>query len=216
MIDLKFREEFLSVALDFEGSALTGFGPGKGSLSARDLKSGNVLITPSGLKISSLAPEDLLVVDIKGQVLEGVKKPSLDLVFHLAVYQAKSDVGGIIHTHSPYATAYACIGKPVLPLIMALVITVGGAVAVAPFAFPGTSELGQNIVSSIGDKNAVLMANHGVLAIGKNLRAALNVAGTVENVAQIQYLAEGRGPVVPLDEVTIQRGIEFEKGYGQG
>ncbi|MDK2980512.1 MAG: L-ribulose-5-phosphate 4-epimerase [Chloroflexota bacterium] len=216
MIDREFREDFLSVALDFEQSPLTGFGPTKGSLSARDLESGHVLITPSGLKISSLQPEDLLVVDLQGKVLAGEKKPSLDLIFHLAVYQARSDVGGIVHTHSPYATAYACMGKPVQPLIMALVITAGGSVDVAPFAFPGTPELGQSIVSSLGNKQAVLMEKHGVLSVGKNLRAALNVAGTVENVAQIQYLVEGQGSFVPLDEETIRRGIEFEKGYGQG
>ena len=217
MIDLQFREEFLSVALDLDNSPLTGFGPGKGSISARDFDSNRVLITPSGLKMSSLTPDDLLVMDINGEKVSGSMKPSLDLVFHLAVYQARADIGGIVHTHSPYATAYACMNQPIQPVIMSLIVAAGGSVDVAPFAFPGTPELGANIVQALGDnRKAVLMEKHGVLAVGKTLQNALNTAGTVENVAQIQYLIEANGRLDPLDTATIQRGMEFEKGYGQG
>ena len=217
MIDQLFREEFLSVAMELEASSLTGFGPGKGSISARDMESNCILITPSGLKMSSLEEKDLLVFDIKGEKVSGSKKPSLDLVFHLAVYQARDDVGGIVHTHSPYATAYACMNEPIQPVIMSLVVTAGGAVEVAAFAFPGSPELGASIAKTLGDKKkAVLMEKHGVLSVGKTLRNALNVAGTVENVAQIQYLIEGKRQLQPLEEQTIQRGIDFEKEYGQG
>jgi ribulose-5-phosphate 4-epimerase/fuculose-1-phosphate aldolase len=216
VIDQQFREEFLKLALDLENSALTGLGPGKGSISARDFDSNCILITPSGVKMSSLTPDDLLVLDINGEKINGAMKPSLDLVFHVAVYQARADVGGIVHTHSPYATAYACMGKSIQPVIMSLVVTAGGQVDVAPFAFPGTPELGANIVRALGDeKKAVLMEKHGVLAAGITLQNALNIAGTVENVAQIQYLIEGNGRLEPLDDHTIQCGMDFEKEYGQ-
>jgi len=216
MINKQFCEEFLQLARDFEQSPLSGFGPGKGSLSARDYAdNGLVVVTPSGMQFTSLTPEDLVVLDLKGNIVEGKRKPSLDRVFHLAVYNARPDVYGIIHTHSPYATAYASMAKPILPLIMSLVISVGGSVDVAPFAFPGSEELGQAVVAGLGAKNAVLMEQHGVLAVGKNLSKALAVAGTVENVAQIQAISESLGKVRPLDEDTLRQGLEFEKGYGQ-
>ncbi len=215
MIDTGFREEFIAIATDFENSPLTSYGPGKGSISARDFESGKILITPSGIRFSTLKPSHLLILDLDGSVLEGNLKPSLDAIFHIAVYKARPDVGGIVHTHSPYATSFACSGKPVLPLIMSMVITVGGSADVAPFAFPGTQELGENVVKGLGKKNATLMEQHGVLAVGKDLSRALSVASTLENIAQIQHLCELRGALNPLDGNTISRGIEFEKGYGQ-
>lgn len=216
MINKQFCEEFLQVACDFEKSPLASFGPGKGSLSARDYADNElVVITPSGMQFSQLTPEDLIVLNLQGNIVDGKRKPSLDRVFHLAVYNARPDVSGIIHTHSPYATAYASMAKPILPLIMSLVISVGGSVDVAPFAFPGTEELGKVVVAGLAQKNAVLMEQHGVLAVGKNLSKALSVAGTVENVAQIQAISESLGTVRPLDEETIRQGREFEKGYGQ-
>ena len=215
MIDKSFRHNFLEVAADFENSPLANFGPGKGSISARDLESQEILITPSGLKFSQLQPEDLIVLNLDGEVIEGSLKPSLDSVFHLAVYKARSDVGGIIHTHSPYATAYACMGEPILPLIMSIVLMVGGSVDVAPFAFPGTPELGESIVQGLGKKNAVLMEQHGVLCVGKDLKRALSVAGTVENVAQIQAITSGFEKLRPLSDEIISQGIAFEKDYGQ-
>ncbi|NMC47765.1 MAG: class II aldolase/adducin family protein [Chloroflexi bacterium] len=216
MINRQFCEEFLQVACDFEKSPLASFGPGKGSLSARDYADNElVVITPSGMQFSQLTPEDLIVLNLQGNIVDGKRKPSLDRVFHLAVYNARPDVSGIIHTHSPYATAYASMAKPILPLIMSLVISVGGSVDVAPFAFPGTEELGKAVVAGLAQKNAVLMEQHGVLAVGKNLSKALSVAGTVENVAQIQAISESLGDVRPLDEETIRQGREFEKGYGQ-
>ncbi len=216
MINNQFCEEFLQIACDFERSLLSGFGPGKGSLSARDYSDlGLVVITPSGMQFSTLTPEDLIVLDLQGNIVEGKRSPSLDRIFHLAVYNARPDVFGIIHTHSPYATAFASLAKPILPLIMGLVISVGGSVDVASFAFPGTEELGQRIVESLGQKNAVLMEQHGVLAVGKNLSKALAVAGTVENVAQIQAITETLGGARPLDQETIAQGLIFERGYGQ-
>lgn len=215
MIDQHLRLEFLEVANDLESSPLSVFGPGKGSLSARDFKTQRVLISPSGMKFSQLNAEDLVVIDLNGNVVEGSLKPSLDAVFHLAVYNARADVGGIIHTHSPYATAYACMGEPIQPLIMSIVLMVGGSVDVAPFAFPGTAELGENIVKGLGNKNAVLMEQHGVLCAGKDLKRALSIAGTVENVAQIQAISSGLGKLRPLSEDIIKQGTTFEKNYGQ-
>lgn len=216
MINNQFCEEFLQIARDFEGSPLSGFGPGKGSLSARDYSDSEmVVITPSGMQFSTLTSEDLVVLDLKGNIIEGKRSPSLDRIFHLAVYNARPDVFGIIHTHSPYATAFASLAKPILPLIMSLVISAGGLVDVAPFAFPGSEELGQRVVEGLGKKNAVLMEQHGVLAVGKNLSKALAVAGTVENVAQIQAITESLGGARPLDQKTINEGLIFEKNYGQ-
>jgi len=215
MIDKNFREEFLQIAIDLMNSPLVSFGPAKGSVSARDFESQLVLITPSGMPFSQMKPEDLIIVDLVGKVIDGILKPSLDVVFHLAVYRTRDDVGGVIHTHSPYATAFACLGEPIQPLIMSIVLMVGGSVNVAPFAFPGTRELGESVEKGLGKKNAVLMEQHGVLCVGKNLKRALSVAGVVENVAQIQSIASRLGKLRPLSKDTIKRGIAFEKNYGQ-
>lgn len=215
MIDKIFREEFLLVAIDLMNSPLVSFGPAKGSVSARDFESQLVLITPSGIPFSQLKPEDLIVVDLEGKVIDGILKLSLDAIFHLAVYRARDDVGGVIHTHSPYATAFACLGEPIQPLNMSIVLMVGGSVDVAPFVFPGTRELGESVVKGLGNKNAVLMEQHGVLCVSKNLKRALSVAGVVENVAQIQSIASRLGKLRPLGKATIERGIAFEKNYGQ-
>ena len=216
MIAQSIIASLLQTASEFEASPLSSFGPGKGSLSARDLDSGKVVVTPSGMKFSSLTPEDLVITDVNGQILSGTRKPSLDLIFHLAVYRARPDVGGILHTHSPYATALSVLRLPVRVLILAMALMVGGDVEVAPFAFPGTPELGENIVQALGPRNAVLMEQHGVLAVGKDISRALSVAGTVENVAQVQCIAASQGVIRPLDADTVLRGLELEKGYGQG
>ena len=216
MIAENIIADLLKTAAEFEASPLSSFGPGKGSLSARDMASGKVIVTPSGMKFSSLTSDDLVITDLDGNVLAGKRKPSLDLIFHLAVYRARADVGGILHTHSPYATALSVLRLPVRVLILAMALMVGGDVEVAPFAFPGTPELGENIVQALGVRNAVLMEQHGVLAVGKDINRALSVAGTVENVAQVQCIAATQGVIRPLDANTIKRGIELEKGYGQG
>ena len=215
MIDKIFREEFLQITIDLMNSPLVSFGPAKGSVSARDFESQLVLITPSGMPFSQMKPEDLIIVDLVGKVIDGILKPSLDAIFHLAIYRTRDDVGGVIHTHSPYATAFACLGEPIQPLIMSIVLMVGGSVDVAPFAFPGTRELGESVEKGLGKKNAVLMEQHGVLCVGKNLKRALSVAGTVENVAHIQAISSRLGKLRPLSETTIEHGIAFEKDYGQ-
>lgn len=216
MVSEKIITDLLKIAAEFEACPLSSFGPGKGSLSARDLDTGKAIVTPSGMKFSSLTPDDLVITDIDGNVFSGARKPSLDLIFHLAVYRARPDVGGILHTHSPYATALSVLRLPVRVLILAMALMVGGDVEVAPFAFPGTPELGENIVQALGPRNAVLMEQHGVLAVGKDISRALSVAGTVENVAQIQCIAATQGVIRPLDAETIRRGMELEKRYGQG
>jgi L-fuculose-phosphate aldolase len=207
-------EEILAIAREYEAGPLASPGPGKGSFSAR-LDNETILINPSGLKYRSLSPADLVCVALDGRVLAGHRKPSIDLVFHLAIYRARPDLGGILHTHSPYATALACRAEPVQPMILSLVLMVGGAVEVAPFAFPGSEDLGQKVVQALGSRNAVLLESHGVVAAGRSLEKAFDCAGTVENVAQIQCIAAALGPLHPLDADTVRAGLQMEHGYAQ-
>lgn len=209
------REEFLRIAKELEASPLASLGPGKGSISARCLEEPALWMTPSGMKFSRLGTSDLVKVGLDGEILEGFRKPSLDVVFHRAIYVARPDVGAVVHTHSPYATAWACLGEPIQPMILALVLLVGGSVDIAPFAFPQTPELGEAVVEALGQKNAVLMANHGVVCVGKNLAKALACASTVENVAQIQAIAASIGALRPLEPQVVQKGLAMESGYGQ-
>lgn len=212
MMDL-FKQELIEIAKKLENSDLTSFGPGKGSISAR-CENGNFLITPSGKDFSELDLEDIVEVNQGGEpILDVGLKPSLDLIFHKCIYDARGDVNAIIHTHSPYATTWACINEPIKPMIVALMLMVGGEVSVAPFAFPQSPELGENVVRELNRKNAVLMQNHGVICVGKNLRKALSCAGTVENVAKIQAISSSIGTIKPLSPKLAEKALEMETNY---
>ncbi len=207
------RQQLLETAIELEKSNLSSLGPGKGSLSARR-ENGMILITPSGKTFSELTPDELVELDRNGQKTDqSLLNPSLDLIFHKAIYDARPDINAVIHTHSPYATAWACVNQPIQPMIVALVLMVGGEVPVAPFAFPRSPELGEKVASALGLKNAVLMENHGVIAVGKNLSKAMGCASTVENVARIQAISASIGVVRPLKPEVAEQAVKMESNY---
>ncbi len=207
------RQQLLETAIELEKSNLSSLGPGKGSLSARR-ENGMILITPSGKTFSKLTPDELVELDRNGQKTDqSLLNPSLDLIFHKAIYDARPDINAVIHTHSPYATAWACVNQPIQPMIVALVLMVGGEVPVASFAFPRSPELGEKVASALGLKNAVLMENHGVIAVGKNLSKAMGCASTVENVARIQAISASIGVVRSLKPEVAEQAVKMESNY---
>ena len=156
-----------------------------GNISARIGREGLIAITPSGRDYRTLADTDIVIVDSNGQVIDGHLKPSSELPLHLAVYHARPDVNAIVHTHSVYASACAVAQKEIPPIIEDLIQVIGGAVSVADYALPGTEELGINTIRSLGRKNGVLLANHGVVGCGRSLDEALTACELIEKAARI-------------------------------
>lgn len=160
-------------------------------------------ITPSGRNYRTLQPEDIILVDSLGSIIEGKLMPSSELPLHLAIYMARPDIAGIVHTHSVFASACAVARRPIPPIIEDLVQIAGGEIAVAPYALPGTPELAKNVVATLADKFAVLLANHGVVACGKTLSEATTAAELVEKAAQIFSWAQMLGGAVSLSEEDV-------------
>lgn len=177
-----------------------------GNYSQVDRPAGLMVITPSGLDYSLMAPEDLVVMDLAGNVVEGDLPPSSEWRLHARLYRAREDIGAVAHTHSPYATAFATLDRPIPNLLIELQMFCGGAVNVAPFALPGSEELGEGAARTIGDRKAVLLSHHGTVAVGDTVEDALKVAFWVEDTARIAHLALTIGQPKELEEVSRDLG----------
>ncbi len=187
-----------------------------GNVSGRDPETGHVVIKPSGVAYDDLVPENMVVVDLDGRVVEGPLRPSVDTATHLHVYRRRSDVGGVVHTHSPYATAFAMLGQPVPVYLTAHGDEFGGPIPVGAYAPIGGEQIGAEIVRSIGDSAAILMKSHGVFTIGRDARAAVKAAVMVEDVARTVHLGLqlGRPEPIPDDEVARLHRAYLDN-YGQ-
>jgi len=187
-----------------------------GNVSGRDPETGLVVIKPSGVKYPDLRPEHLVVLDVDGKVVEGNLSPSSDTASHLYIYRHRSDVGGIVHTHSPYATAFAAVGKPIPVYLTAIADEFGGPIPVGSFALIGGEEIGKVVVESIGSSIAVLLKNHGVFTIGRNAEAAVKAAVMTEDVARTVWYALqlGTPDVIPAEDVAKLHS-RYTNVYGQ-
>ncbi len=188
-----------------------------GNVSGRDPATGLVVIKPSGIRYEALTPEKMVVVNLDGQVVEGKLKPSSDVHAHLYIYRQRSDVNGVTHTHSTFATAFAAVGKPIPPYLTAICDEFGGAIPCGGYAKIGGDEIGREVVRAIGDSPAILLKNHGVFTIGKTPEAAVKAAVMVEDVARTVFYALqlGAPDEIPADEVARAHRRYLEE-YGQG
>jgi len=187
-----------------------------GNVSARDPETGLVVIKPSGIRYEELRPEQMVVVDLQGQVVEGDLKPSSDTASHLYIYRHRPDVGGVVHTHSPYATAFAAVGRPIPVVLTAIADEFGGPIPCGGFALIGGEAIGKVVIDSIGDSPAVLLKNHGVFTIGKTAEAAVKAAVMTEDNARTVWLALQLGTPgeIPTEEVAKLH-HRYTKVYGQ-
>jgi len=186
-----------------------------GNLSGRDPQSGLVVIKPSGILYEHLAPENMVVVDLDGKVVEGEYKPSSDTAAHLYVYRHRPEINGVVHTHSPFATAFAAAGKPIPPVLTAISDEFGGPIPVGGYAKVGGDEIGRILIESIGDSPAILMKNHGVFTIGASVKKALKAAVMVEDIAKTVWLAMQIGQVQDLPAEEIAANYErYQHRYG--
>lgn len=187
-----------------------------GNASGRDPSTGLVAIKPSGVGFADLTPDDLAVVDLDGQQVEGRLKPSVDTASHLYIYRHRQDVGGVVHTHSPHATAFAVRGQPIGVYTTTAAALFGGPVPVAGPAVIGGEEIGRAVVDEIGQSSALLLRSHGVFTVGPSPAAALRAAVYVEEEAEITHLALLHGDLEPLPEPVVQASRQwYLKDYGQ-
>lgn len=174
------------------------------------------VITPSGINYDKMKPEDMVVVGINGEIIEGKWKPSTETPLHAAIYNKRKDVGGILHTHSVFASSVAVTRGVIPPIIEDLVQIVGGKVDVAPYALAGTEKLKQNVLKALSDKKAALLANHGMVAVGKNLEEVWTVCKIVEKSARILVYSQmlGKPVILGSEEVKKLKNL-FQTQYGQ-
>lgn len=187
-----------------------------GNVSQRDPETGLIAIKPSGVSFNDLRPEDIVIVDVNGKKIEGDHKPSVDTASHCFVYRSLADVGGIVHTHSKYATVFAIRGEeiPVLTTLAADVF--GQPIPVSGYATIGGEAIGQEIVNNLDGGSAVLLRNHGVFTVGSTAAQAVRSATYVEETAEVSYLAKVLGEVTPLDTEAVRQAREwYIEKYGQ-
>jgi L-fuculose-phosphate aldolase len=207
------RQAVIDTALAMSRSGLS---PGRsGNVSCR-WKTG-MLITPTGMAYEEIRPRDIVFVNAKGEVPDKKsRKPSSEWRFHLAAYQARPDIKAVVHTHSLNATVLACAHKPIPAFHYMVAVAGGNDIPLVPYDTFGTDELAQFIATGLAEHNACLMANHGQIAIGANMCAALELAHEVEALAEqyVKVLTLGGEPHILQDD-EMARVLERFKNYGQ-
>ena len=185
-----------------------------GNVSILNRESGFAAVSPSGLDYFVTRPEDVSIVDMGGHVVDGDRKPSSELAFHLIFYNNRDDINAIVHTHSVHATTLACLGLE-LPPVHYLIGFAGPDVRCAPYATFGTAELARNAHDAMVGRKAVLLANHGLVAGGADLQEAFMIAQSVEFCAEIYCRTRSLGQPILLSEAEMAVIIEKFKSYGK-
>lgn len=208
------REKVIEIALRAQRDKLIPLT--MGNFSIRDCESGNICITPSGMEYDKLKPEDIVVVDLQGNITDGNRKPSIETPLHCATYRRRPDVHGISHTHSVYASAWACCGEGIPIVVAELAALIEKPIECAPYRPMGSVELAEIAAEWLKDNHALLLANHGVLAVGPDLDTAYANSVIVEEGAKIAFFAKQIGTlrVIPEEECRQLRQIALKK-YGQ-
>ena len=189
-----------------------------GNLSICDRERGLVTITPSGMDYDAIAPEDMVVVDLAGNHVEGFRKPSIEVPMHTAIYRARPDVSAIIHTHPSWSTVFSCMGEDI-PVFhdegaQALNCEV---VRTAKYALPSTPELAKNCLEALGEASACMLMSHGAVCVGDSIAACFKVSAVLEMMAQLYQLIRATGgQPVPLSRENIAIMRDFARTqYGQ-
>lgn len=212
MIYLKERKDIIEYGNTMLEMGLTK-GTG-GNLSVFIRSENKMLITPSGIEYHKIKPEDIVLMDLEGNVLEGEIKPSSEFEMHSEIYKNRDDIDAIIHTHATYTTAVSCLNID-LPAVHYLIAVGGGKdVKCAKYATFGTPELAVNARIAMEGRKAVLLANHGLLAGAKNLANALNITDELEFVSQLYLLTMNNNPVI-LSDGEMELMVKKFASYGQ-
>lgn len=186
-----------------------------GNLSALADSGDRIVIKPSGRLYEDMRPEDMVVVSLDGEIIDGAFGPSSDTSSHLGVYRGRDDVTSVVHTHSRYATAWAALGEPIPCCLTAISDEFGGPVPCGGYARIGGTAIGEEILRSIGHSPAILMKQHGVFTIGPSIKKALQAAVMVEDIAHTMWAARLMGTPIELPEEEIAANFDrYSNRYG--
>ncbi|MCF0248166.1 MAG: class II aldolase/adducin family protein [Synergistes sp.] len=213
MNDAKIREEIIETARAMLRSGLVQGTGGNFSVRCGD----GFIVTPSGMDYTTIVPDDLPKMSLSGEVIEGEKRPSIEKGLHRLIYEKRSDVGAVIHTHSIYATAAAAARRALPVLTDNQAVYFGGEIPVSRYARIGTEALAENVVQALGKGFGVLIANHGALCAGATLAEAALRCELLEIFAKIFFLTQSIGGGVELSgEEVLQEAADVAARYGQG
>lgn len=175
-----------------------------------------IAITPSGMDYKEIDEKDIVILNLDGEIVEGKRKPSSEYQLHTKIYQFREDVNAIVHTHSTFASSVACSREDIPPIVEDMVQIVGGAIETAEYKLPGTEELAESARKSLGEKKAVLLANHGAVAVGESMKEALKVAEIIEKSAKIYVFSKflGNPHELSKEDVDTMR-KKYSEDYGQ-
>ncbi|MFW9849318.1 MAG: class II aldolase/adducin family protein [Candidatus Thorarchaeota archaeon] len=164
----------------------------------------HVVITPSSVEYLTMTPDEMVVVNLQGEIIEGERNPSVEKYMHLGVYNAREEAKAIVHSHSIHASALAVLRRSLPPVIDEVVPKLGGEIRVAEYAMPGTKDLASNVVKALEMRSGVLLANHGALCFGKNIAEALHNSVLLERSCRIYLIALQAGTPVELPEDVVE------------
>jgi L-ribulose-5-phosphate 4-epimerase len=188
----------------------------QGNVSARDVESGLICITPSGADYELLTAEDIVVVDEEGNVMEGKWRPSVETPLHTLILRSRRDINCVMHTHSPYATAFGVVYQPVPMILAESALCLGGEVPIAPYRMSGTPEFAELVLRTLGNGPAVIWGNHGAMVVGVNLPLTFSIAHALEDSAKVYTIAKQLGTPVALPSDEVAKLHDFwQKNYGQ-
>jgi L-fuculose-phosphate aldolase len=217
-MELKISEDFKRLIVDtgrelYEQNLTIGTW---GNISVLDPETDLVYIKPSGMDYNEIKLEDVIVVNKKGKIIEGFRKPSIEMPVHLSIYNTRKNVGAIVHYHPIYSSVLAVTGFSLPGICEDFVQIVGEKVLCAKYALPGSEELAENAVASLGNRNAVFLLNHGTLSVGKDMKEAMKVCYVVEKTAHIYILSKsvGKCRIIPEEDIKVMQDFA-RNAYGK-
>ena len=213
MLLKKEREQVVEYGKKMSSEGLTS--GTSGNISVYNEEKNLMAISPSGIGYFETLPEDVVVMNLNGEIVEGSRKPSSEWALHTEMYKMKKDCRAVVHTHSMYCTVFASLHQPLKAVHYVIGDANTSTVPCAPYKTFGTVELAKAAAETIGESNAVLLANHGMLACGGNISSAYGLAKGMEYCAELQYRCMAIGNPVILSDEEMDRVMDKFKNYGQ-
>ena len=207
------KNELIKAGIKLDRYGLIALGGGNVSMR---MPSGEILMSPSGMIYEELAPDDVVVVDLQGNIIEGVRRPSTDIDALLYIFRNMPEVNAVIHTHQPMATGIGLIADELVCNLTTLANATGGSVTVAPYSAPNSLLMGENTVKYLNGKLAVILKHHGVVSVGNSLKQALYACVYLEEAAKAYVAARSMSDdIALLSDEEVEHAVELYKSYGQ-